>query len=138
MRVARRGASNALVSDQSKLTGLIPVGLDLVISNAFCDLGFTPSAAAIDTAGRAGCHRCRSRRTKTLLEALGDVDPLVTRTARSIGKQQVGFDGLISLRGAGGPNRRTRRDREFSVAVRKSETAALRHPVMPVADSLSR
>jgi hypothetical protein len=39
--------------------------------------------------------------TKALLEALGDVDPLVTRTARSIGNQQVGFDGLISLGGAG-------------------------------------
>ena len=32
---------------------------------------------------------------------MGDVDPLVVRTARSIGKQQVGFDGLVSLAGAG-------------------------------------
>src|SRR4051794_10942983 len=39
--------------------------------------------------------------TKALLDALGDVDSLVTRSARSIGKQQVGFDGLISLGGAG-------------------------------------
>ena len=39
--------------------------------------------------------------TNALLEALGDVDPLVVRTARSIGKQQVGFDGLISLGGPG-------------------------------------
>ncbi len=38
--------------------------------------------------------------TGALLEALGDVDPLVARTARSIGKQQVGFDGLISMGGA--------------------------------------
>jgi hypothetical protein len=39
--------------------------------------------------------------TNALLDALGDVGPLVTRTARSIGKQQVGFDGLISLGGPG-------------------------------------
>ena len=31
--------------------------------------------------------------TNALLSALGDVDPLVVCTARSIGKQQVGFDG---------------------------------------------
>jgi len=39
--------------------------------------------------------------TNALLSALGDVDPLVVRTARSIGKQQVGFDGLVSLGGSG-------------------------------------
>jgi hypothetical protein len=39
--------------------------------------------------------------TNALLSALGDVDPLVVRTARSIGKQQAGFDGLISLGGSG-------------------------------------
>ena len=36
-----------------------------------------------------------------LLSAFGDVDPMVVRTVRSIGKQQVGFDGLVSLGGSG-------------------------------------
>ena len=40
----------------------------------------------------------KSSHTKLLLAALGTVDPLVLRTARSIGTQQVSFDGLICLK----------------------------------------
>ncbi len=43
----------------------------------------------------------KSSHTKLLLSALGDAQPLVLRTARSIGTQQVAFDGLIYLHGNG-------------------------------------
>lgn len=43
----------------------------------------------------------KSAHTKLLLAALGTVDPLVLRAARSIGTQQVSFDGLIHLNGKG-------------------------------------
>jgi hypothetical protein len=39
--------------------------------------------------------------TQALLAALGDVHPLVIRTARGIGTQQVGFDGLVYVSGKG-------------------------------------
>jgi hypothetical protein len=39
--------------------------------------------------------------TKALLAALGDVHPIVIRTARGIGTQQVGFDGLVYVSGKG-------------------------------------
>jgi hypothetical protein len=39
--------------------------------------------------------------TKLLIAALGPAHPLVLRTARCIGSQQVAFDGLVSLRGDG-------------------------------------
>ncbi len=37
--------------------------------------------------------------TELLLAALGDVDPVVAKTARSIGKQQVAHNGLVYLTG---------------------------------------
>ena len=43
----------------------------------------------------------RPSHTKLLIAALGAVHPLVLRTARCIGSQQVAFDGLVSLRGKG-------------------------------------
>jgi hypothetical protein len=39
----------------------------------------------------------KSSHTKLLLAALGDVHALVVRTARSLGSQQVRFDGLVHL-----------------------------------------
>jgi hypothetical protein len=65
-----------------------------------------PTAVVVPGLPEVGPHALlqgvwRPAHTNALLSALGDVDPLVVRTARSIGKQQVGFDGLISLGGSG-------------------------------------
>jgi hypothetical protein len=65
-----------------------------------------PTAVVVPGLPEVGPHALlqgvwRPAHTNALLSALGDVDPLVVRTARSIAKQQVGFDGVIALGGSG-------------------------------------
>ena len=57
----------------------------------------------LPTASRYGLLRevWKPSHTKSLIVALGEVHPLVIRAARGIATQQVGYDGLIYLRGNG-------------------------------------
>ena len=57
----------------------------------------------LPTASRYGLLRevWKPSHTKSLIVALGEVHPLVIRAARGVATQQVGYDGLIYLRGNG-------------------------------------